>query len=156
MKSTQLTPEEESLVEEAKTAESCKDWWQHCKANCCRYFILNRNEGWGELKKGQIIKYRVGPENNNPGMRWYFQLHNCKLDRGILTITLEDFKIEGNKLTIYKRCVKLQDSGRCGGWPDQRPSICHAYDQKTACTGQYSDPPKCLYKIKKVLQDREA
>ena len=147
-----MTEYSTEIIEEAKKATNCMEWLHRCQSECCRTFTVTRTEGWNDIKEGSIISFKLSPEANTPGRRWYYQLHGASVEHGIVRVKLQNFKVHGNTLIISRRCDFLTDEGKCKGYLTGRPSICKEYDTNTALTGKYHDPKMCLYKIKKEMK----
>jgi hypothetical protein len=108
-------------------------------------FVLHNKNGWGDLKKGDLIRHRL---HEPPSMREYFRLHDAKLEREVLKFVLNEFQVVGKTLYVLNQCSKFTEDLRCSGYPDNRPRVCKEYDVQTYGTGRFYDPPNCLFRFK--------
>ena len=135
---------DEIMRETAKSCKDCLGWLPICQAICCRGFILTKKGGW-KVKKGDIV--RVG--GTKPNMKRYYELHGARVDRGILSVKLNDFEVNGELLDVLNKCSLLGDNLKCKGHPDDYPQICKDYTEEKYGSKGYFNFPVCLYRFKK-------
>lgn len=142
-------PAVDYVVEEAKKAKGCLDWIHHCKAECCRGFLIDLPKE--ELKRGMKINVRV---NNPASYKRYYALHDAELVRNTLRFTLGDYEIKNNKLFVKNKCKLLRPDWTCGDH-ENKPFPCKDFDETKVRDPRYHCPDTCLFLVKDYIKRKE-
>lgn len=114
-----------AIVEQSKNHNNCLTWLHICQAECCKQYILTLppNFSGKKLFRGAFLQFKVILTDDK---RRYYKLHSVICGRESIKFTLNEFKVEGNTLTVYTRCKGLTEDLKCKfHGTDRQPKICH-------------------------------
>lgn len=122
-----------------------------CGASCCKSMTFNMAGNKRDVIKGAVLQFRALLTDD---LRHYYKLHGLTVTRDTLFIPLEDYKLEGDVLTVYRRCNWLTEDLRCKahGTP-QKPRVCQALTWETVGQRRMTLTEGCVFKNSKPAED---
>lgn len=127
------------LTEARKT---CLDHLHVCKAACCRTFRF-RITSRVQLRRGMTPTFVAG--NMDDDLKWYYELHGCKVEGNRVSLTLKDFKQIGTLVIINETCRALTPDNLCGLHPD-KPLVCQLQTWDNPRPSGIYTPPDCMFR----------
>ena len=123
----------------------CADNLHICKAECCKEFSIVVKNNFAVPKQGDTITFKRICTRD---LAFYYHLHGAVYKHGLISVTLNDFRVEGNIIFVLNRCEALTDDLKCKyHGTDRQPKICHRpnFNERGDCNGLHVTP-NCLYK----------
>jgi Fe-S-cluster containining protein len=97
-----------------------------CGAECCKVIPIPYPKPIN-LRKGTTIRRRVS--DMNPDLRWYYDLHNVKVEEDMIVLKANRFIWTPTHLIIYQPCTLLDENNMCKGHSTgHKPEVCKRLD----------------------------
>lgn len=122
--------------------DNCPDWHHKCNAECCRMFTITEQTP-KRYRPNTLVSFTL--KNMTPDQKWYYELHNCKVQNNTITLRMPKNTLVNNKLVIYKKCTLLNDNNMCDGHPNNKPDLCKNMNRTESRTNNYYLTPNCRF-----------
>lgn len=76
---------------------------------------------------------------------WYLKLHNLKIVDDMIMLTLDDYDLKDNILTLNIKCNNLEENNHCKGHPNNKPHACTYFTLETATENVHELNEVCLF-----------
>lgn len=144
--------DEEARLKDAKTCTDCPEWLKYCKAECCKFVMIEMSPH-ELLKKGDDLDVKTLLTKD--GIR-YFKLRGVRYCHGIMKFPKQYCIASGPRILYIKRCELLSDDFLCKGHDDGRkPDFCKSLTMETRKNPKYHVTANCLFRYKEDEENEE-
>ena len=138
--------DEQLLAEAATHCDSCMDWIEYCKAECCRGFAFELTPRSAVVYLEDTVRIRAPI---SPDLKRYYELHGAQILEGeIVVVPRANCQVSPTRLFIKMRCSGLQDNLLCALHEEGQPDCCKDFTLETVSDGDWIIPSRCLFKYK--------